>query len=606
MSPSDEDLVRRVRRKYLADRGDERPGRRLASWLGGAVQRLLAAAGGAAARHPVFCASLLGLLALAGAVAFWFSYDFLTKRQSFPIRSVIFHAQEDIYYSGGDALENSNLIDRESSTTLVEGGSDVTKLGRLLGKVKRDVSDELAMYQIENENKRRLVHAWEKREVIQGGPRLRGSLTYVEQFGELIGQPGGFLSYSVLPERGYTERQLFVIESADGVKTCSGELIERRGWLGLLGNDAYRARTELLEFPAVEANRRHCERLLGVVQALHEIKASGDMAPRERLVSELLEVETGFERLPVYLSVEDGVFDWLPQESSVYLFASPSLGERIALGVPVLGGAAQPSAGRRPVYPQVPDGRLGPPAALELLPSGAETARLRVENDWDLWPGGYAGLSGVALGSSPDVLRPFAHRNNGGYRLVDGLGEVARVEIVDFLLHYGLDVVYRYYLDKDADGRIDPEAELIGRVLYRTSRDESMDLEPLIGVGQEKKDVTQRALYTFMAGQDWERRFEDLYLCNAIDTLMVDALNRGNGRHSLLANIKSQRSSFLLLKERNIANLGRALNLESGIVAKHDIVALLRAAGRDYVDAHVRSAAAAPTDVVAGNGTSRP
>lgn len=592
MSTRDEDLVRRVRRKFLGrgsgggkDAGDAPS---LLGRLLGGLGALPRAVWQTAAGHPLATTGILAVAALGVSAALWVSYDYLTKRQSFPIRDVIFHAQEDIYYAGGEELESSKLIDRESATTIVEGGADVTKLGRLLGKVKRDVSDELAMYQIENEDKRRLVHAWEKREVVQGGPRLRGSLNYVEQFGELIGRAGGFFVFSVIPERGYVERQLFVIEDERGGKTCTGELIEHRGWLGLFGNEAYRAGTELLEFADTEANRRACERLLSVVQELHEVRGSGDMAERERLVAEMLEVETAFERLPVYRSVEDGFLDWLPQESTFYLFASPSLLERVSRSVPLVGPRVYPSAQRRSIYPDMHDGRPAPSPPVELLAGDGPRARLRVENAWDLWPGDYWGLSAIELGQSPDVLRPFSHYNNGGYRIFDDLGEVARVEIEDFLLHYGLDVVYGYYLDKNADGRIDRESELIGRVLYRTSRDESVDLEPLIGVGREKRDVTQRALYTFMSGHDPERRFEELYLCNAIDTLMVDALNRGHGKHSFLANIKGQRSSYLLLKERSIANLGRALNLESGIVAKHDILALLRAAGRDYVDAYVR------------------
>ena len=46
-----------------------------------------------------------------------------------------------------------------------------------------------------------------------------------------------------------------------------------------------------------------------------------------------------------------------------------------------------------------------------------------------------------------------------------------------FLLFYGQDVLYSYFLDLNGDGHINHEKELIGQVLQRTTFDKKTALE---------------------------------------------------------------------------------------------------------------------------------
>jgi hypothetical protein len=128
---------------------------------------------------------------------------------------------------------------------------------------------------------------------------------------------------------------------------------------------------------------------------------------------------------------------------------------------------------------------------------------------------------------------------------------------------------------------------LIGQVLYRTSWDEGESLGRTIGLGKSKRDVSKRFIYSFMAGNDWQKREEEFYLCNAIETFMVNELHRGFGKHSDLGWIHAHRSNILLLETRSVPNLGRAITPESTIVAKYDLINLFRAAGRDYVNNYI-------------------
>ena len=189
-------------------------------------------------------------------------------------------------------------------------------------------------------------------------------------------------------------------------------------------------------------------------------------------------------------------------------------------------------------------------------------------------------LNKITLGDHPNIIKPFARVNNGGYILRDSKGDIAKIVIEDFILHYGDDLVYRYYLDKDGNGRL-TDNELISRVLCRVSHDQKELAEG------DNKDRTQRFMYTFMAGTDWEKRREEFYLCNTIESFIVNELNRGFGKHSVIGWINNQRSNILLLEDRTLRNMGRALTPESAMVAKYDIVALLKAAKRDYINQFV-------------------
>ncbi|MBI1970025.1 hypothetical protein HYS48_04995, partial [Candidatus Woesearchaeota archaeon] len=407
-----------------------------------------------------------------------------------------------------------------------------------------------------------------------------------EQYAEIIGQPGKYITYSFFPERGVRNIQLNVLVDEQGNRHKMNEMVVFRSIpLGWMFGERFKDQTELNAFADTPKNKQLLEELLKTIDTYDTMKPEpGTRKTREKMIEKMLSILERVERTPVYVSHEDGVIDWLPQESTTYLFANPSRGKRIKATVRNNETTAvqQPL----PVYPSHEYLSRMHPLAIQ-NPNG-DIVRIRIENSWDLWPGNYWGLNRFRLGKHPNTMKPFEHYNNGAYTIHDDHGVIAQVVFRDLLWSYGEDVVYLYFLDKNGDGKIDREKELIGQVLYRISQDEITDLEPVIGRGMEKKDVTQRYVYTFMAGHDGERRHEEFYLCNAIESFITNELNRGFGQHSVLGYVNNQRSNILFLENRSMANLGRALSPESSLVAKYDIVALLRAAGRTYIERYVQ------------------
>ena len=61
----------------------------------------------------------------------------------------------------------------------------------------------------------------------------------------------------------------------------------------------------------------------------------------------------------------------------------------------------------------------------------------------------------------------------------DKFGDLAKIDIKDFILYYGQDVVYSYYLDLNGDGKLNKDNELIGQVLCRTAHDERSEMNKL-------------------------------------------------------------------------------------------------------------------------------
>jgi hypothetical protein len=208
--------------------------------------------------------------------------------------------------------------------------------------------------------------------------------------------------------------------------------------------------------------------------------------------------------------------------------------------------------------------------------------RLRVENKWDLFPGWYPGLRNIHFGKGENIIYPFDKYNNGGYIIKDQYGEIAKIAIHDFFLYYGQDVLYQYYLDLNGDGTLGSE-ELIGAVLCRTTHDERMNLEKLVGMGKPKADVTFTIHYSFMApDSDLQKGMDYFKLCAYIESMMPDQVNRGFGKHSYLGYINDQRSDIMLFKNLTIEEMSRALTQESTLVARYDIVKALIAAKRPY------------------------
>ncbi len=541
--------------------------------------------------------------AIVGAVALgvggWLSHDYLTKREGYPIRNVVYNVNETIHYAGGDEGSESTLADHKSDARYEYGSESNTKLGRLLGEMHYDRGDQVMQLTLLDANSERVAFASEKREVVQEGVRVRGSIDFREQQAELMGpgsERGRFITYSFIAERGLRNVQVNVLEGEDGRLSLVNELVTRRwpghGWLW---GDAYRTGAEINQFAKTPRNVTLEARFVSLIREYHQT-ASHDAKGREALINEMADVEAKLEKVPVIATHEDGIVKWLPQESTIFLFSNPGFAYRSFHKVKAMPGSATPVLPAKEQWTTFDDSEIANP--------GGDPVRLRVENEWDLVPGRIWGLSGIRLGSPPNQWWPFWHRNNGGYTIEDGRGAVAKVRIKDFWIHYGDDLLYEYFLDKNGDGRIDELRELIGQVLYRISRDEDPELEGAIGAHEGKKDVSQRLIYTFMAGRDPElqssnpqeretalktAREVDFYLCSAVESFIIDQVNRGFGQHSELGMINQHRSNILVLEAPTVPNLGRALTPESTIVAKQDIAALLRAAGRDYVDAYLKA-----------------
>jgi hypothetical protein len=522
-------------------------------------------------------AAILGTL--GGIGTYYLGKDYVTKRQNYPIRRVLYHTQETMNFAGGEEEFTSRYADRHEETTIQRGSMDGTKLGDPLGYMRYTTNDELMNYRLEDQDKNQIAFASEKREHLQAGPRISGGIDFQElQADLLVGKKGKFITYTFMPERGLENKQLNLLMDDHGELHLMNELVTRRTWgIGWLKGDVFRSGARISEFADTPENKKISAQLIAAIKDYNS-HITPSQRQREKLVYEMMSLSEKLERVPVSVSHEDGIIDWLPQESTTYLFSDPSLAERARLLLP------QNYKGTN--TPRMPENESWSELKSHGIKDG-ETIKLRVENDWDLWPGNYYGLNKIAFGKAPNLLRPFAHYNNGGYSIMDRRGEVARVEIKDFILYYGDDTLFKYYLDKNGDGRIDEKKELIGQVLFHISQDERKDLEGVIGKGHAKKDVTKRYNYSFMAGSDWETRNEDFYLCNTIESFMMNEINRGYGKHSFLGYVNNQRSAIMMLETRSLPNLARALTNESTLVIKGDHIALMRAAGRDYVDKRV-------------------
>lgn len=527
----------------------------------------------------------LGVITVA-IIFYFLGMDYLTKRQPYPIRNVLYHVQNTVSYSGGEKEQNARTTDRQNTSMIYSGSTDITdatRLGDLLGKFVSVESDEQMQYDLENQDKTRIAYAIKKHEAIQSGLRIRGTINYKEQNAGIVGESKHFVTYSFIPERGTKHIRLNVLVDENDNRTLVNELVMSRTLgIGTFFGEKFRSNTKLNEFTETNENKQLIEELFKTIDA-YNIPRELSKKEREDLVNKMIGIEKKLQKLPIYASFEDGLFDILPQESSTYLFSNPSLKQRISH----LFSSSDQTISNTSEYPT--RDYIANPKPISIKNPEKDIIKIRVENHWDLWPGSYWLLNRLNIGSHPNIMKPFAHYNNGGYTIKDNIGDIAKVNFKDFILHYGDDVLYQYFLDKNADGKINKNTELIGQVLYRRSQDEREDLETEIGQGKEKKDITRRFIYTFMAGNDWEKRHEEFYLCNTIESFIANELNRGFGKHSFLGWINNQRSSILLLENPSTENLSRALTPESTIVAKYDVVALFRAAGRDYVNKYIHN-----------------
>ncbi len=318
--------------------------------------------------------------------------------------------------------------------------------------------------------------------------------------------------------------------------------------LGWWWGKVFRAGTFLEQYPKTAGNEQLIDRFHEYIKTL-DSQQTVDRTAREKMIEQTMALSQQIETNPVYITYEDGFFDILPQESTIYLAHKPGFFERLK------------------------DAFVGK----------SEHIRLRAEKYHDVFPGRYPGLRRFHIGKGENIVYPFDKHNLGGYIIKDKYGDVARIDIRDFILFYGQDVLYSYYFDLNGDGKLDEKTELIGSVLCRTTHDDRVDLEKLVGEGRPKTDVTFTTHYSFMAPDpDFEKGMEYFKLCGYVESMLPDQVNRGFGKHSILGYINEQRSDIMLFHDLSIENMSRALTQESTLVAKYDIVNALIFAKRPY------------------------
>jgi len=429
-----------------------------------------------------------------------------------------------------------------------------SKVGTYLFATTRQLQDDIEYFNMDDSQKIRIASATRKPEIVQAGLRIGGSMNFKEQFAEIIvsGEskaPQSYRVYKFIPERGLKEIEVTVVRYVDGSTRMENRMTELRefglGWL--LGKE-FRAGTSLEQYTDTPENAKLMEQFHESIKVLDSLQTI-DRSEREKMIRQVTELSEQISTTPVYITHEDGFFDFLPQDSTIYFGHKAGMWERLR------------------------DWSLGK----------SKHARLRVKYIRDFFPGRYPLLRNFHIGKGDNVVYPFDKYNNGGYLIQDNYGKLAQIEIQDFILFYGQDVVYSYYLDLNGDGKLDKQNELIGTVLCRTTHDDRIDLEKLVGEGRPKTEVTFTTHYSFMAPDaDFKKGMEYFKLCGYIESMLPDQVNRGFGKHSFLGYINQQRSDIMLFKDLTIENMSRALTQESTLVAKFDIVKTLIAAKRPY------------------------
>jgi len=479
--------------------------------------------------------------------------DFITKHQNYPERNVLFRARSVVDVSGGNKEKKTKNPDMLSDTFVYEVGIE-SKVGTYLFRTVRELREDIEYFNMDDTQKIRIASASQKSEIVQTGLQIGGSLNFREQFAEIIPDSESkaarsYQAYNFIPKRCLNESEITVLTNEDGKKSMINCLTELREWgIGWMWGKEFRAGTFLEQYLKTPEN----EEIMGIFhEKIKMLDSPGTVnkSQREEIIEAAGWLSEEIQTQPVYLSYEDGFFDLLPQESTIYLAYKPDIIERYQ------------------------DAILGK----------SRHIRLRVENHWDLFPGRYPILRRFHIGKGDNVVYPFDKYNNGGYVIKDKFGDLARIDIQDFILYYGHDVLYLYYIDISGDGKIDKKKELIGTVLCRTGHDERITLESMREQGESKGDVKVTIHYSFMAPDaDLQKGLKYFNLCGYIESMMPDQVNRGFEKHSMLGYINQQRSDIILFKDMSIENMSRALTEESTLTAAYDIVHALTAAKRPY------------------------
>ncbi|GAK57278.1 hypothetical protein U27_04243 [Candidatus Vecturithrix granuli] len=547
-----DDLLKKIEQKHLQDT-DITPSKKRFGKIGRFFGKITDAIGDFLSSHKrgIFVALLVLLVVLSGV--YLLAKDYLTKRQNYPERNVLFRATNTVYIAGGSEKKGAANVDQYSETEVYEGGVE-SKVGTYLFATGREVRDDIEYFNMDDSQKIRIASATRKPEIVQAGLRIGGSLNFKEQFAEIISNrasktPQSYRVYKFVPERGLKELEVSVVSFSDDTMRMETLMTEVREYLlGWWWGKVFRAGTFLEQYvisPDTENARNQFQEHIRILDSQQTI----NQTERERMVRQAMAMSVQIPRTPIYMTYEDGLFDILPQESTIYLAHKPGYLERVK------------------------DAFFGK----------SEHIRLRVENYADLFPGRYPLLRHFHIGAGDNVVYPFDKYNNGGYIIYDRYGKLAQIDIRDFILFYGQDVLYSYYFDLNGDGKLDQTSELIGTVLCRTTHDERIELERLVGEGRPKTDVTFTAHYSFMApSNDLEQGMAYFNLCGYVESMLPDQLNRGFGKHSFLGYINQHRSDIMLFRDLTIENMSRALTQESTLVAKYDIVKAMIAAKRPY------------------------
>lgn len=545
-----DDFLERIKKKHLSEQQpDKKPGK-----VSALLDRIAEAIGDFLSTYKKVVLIAVVCLVIVFIGFYFLAKDYLTKRLNYPERNVLFRSTNVVYIAGGTEEKGTESSDQLSESEVYEGGGLESKVGTILFSSVRELRDDIEYFNIYNSQEIRIASANRKPEKVQAGMRIGGSLNFKEQFAQLIltedsKAPRSYRVYKFVPERGLKEVEVTVVSEADGSKIMENRMTEVREYLlGWLWGKEFRAGTFLEQYLQSPENQKQIEQFLESIRIL-DSKQMADRAEREKMIEQVMELSDQIETTPLYLTYEDGFFDILPQESTIYFSHKPGILERLK------------------------DAILGK----------SDHIRLRVEQYYDFFPGRYPGLRRFHIGEGENVVYPFDKHNLGGYIIRDKYGDLARIDIQDFILFYGQDVIYSYYFDLNGDGKLDEKSELIGSVLCRTTHDDRVDLEILVGAGKPKTDVTFTTHYSFMSpDEDFETGMDHFKLCGYVESMLPDQVNRGFGKHSLLGYINQQRSDIILFHDLTIENMSRALTQESTLVAKYDIVKALITAQRPY------------------------
>src|SRR3989344_3049087 len=351
-------------------------------------------------KFGIYTALIAGVLSIPTC---YLTKDFLIKRQNYPERNVLFRSSNVTYLAGNEDQKKTARADKESVTLFYEGGGVESKIGTFLFKTSREIRGDIEYYNMDGSNNIRNASSTQKYEKFQAGLRFEGGTNYREEFAELVlgkgsKSPQNYVVYKFAPERGLSELDVDVLDHVDGRRELINRLKEKRTFpLGLFwGKFLYRAGTRLEDYNETKQNEELARKFLGEIKRL-DSSESVKPSDREKLVKKLKEIESQMQVVPLYTTFEDGYLKILPQESTNYLGYSPKFFERVK--------HFWTGFGRK------------------------DHQRLRVTNQWDLFPGRIPFLSDINLGSGENKIYPFDKYNNGGYTIEDRYGELAKIAI---------------------------------------------------------------------------------------------------------------------------------------------------------------------------------